>query len=154
MVTGSIFDSKYKDIDGVERNTRFNRNYVFNVVSGKEWTVQNKNLLSLNMRLNYLGGKRIEPVDLESSLQQKEVIYGETNGELAFANKHDDIPIVSLSISYRKNKARYSSIWSLQLLNVLGNKEYSRDIYNIKDNSIEKKYNNLMIPNLSYRIEF
>ena len=35
LLTASIFDSKYKGRDGIERNTAFNNGYVVNVLGGK-----------------------------------------------------------------------------------------------------------------------
>jgi membrane protease YdiL (CAAX protease family) len=154
MLSASVFDSKYTGTDGIERNTRFNRNYVLNIMAGKEWQVRQNNIFSANLRINYLGGNRIEPIDMEASLQQQDVVYGETNDSVAFSEKHDDLPVVSLTLSYRKNKAKYSSVWSLQILNVTGSKEYSKDFYNLKTLTVDAQYDALLIPNLSYRIEF
>ncbi|ASB49367.1 TonB-dependent receptor [Alkalitalea saponilacus] len=156
LFTSSLFDSKYKTPDGVERNTRFNRNYVFNLLAGKEWVVgrDNNNLLSAGFRLNYMGGLRKEPVNMGESLALGEVVYGETPGNLAFENQHSDQPIFSVSFSYRKNRPRYSSVWSLQILNVLATQEFNSHYYHLKDGTIESRYEGILIPNIGYRIEF
>ncbi len=154
MLTASVFDSKYKAADGIERNTRFNRNYVFNLMAGKEWHTPKNNIFSANVRLNYLGGNRIESINMEVSMQQHDVVYGETSGNIAFSESHDALPVISFTLSYRKNKAKYSSVWSLQLLNATGSEEYSNDFYNLKTNEIDTKYDGLVIPNISYKIEF
>jgi len=154
MFTASFFDSKYVPADGIERNTRFNRNYVFNLMAGKEWEMKKDRLFSANLRLNYLGGNRIEQIDMDASLQQQDVVYGETNGNVTFNERHDDLPIWSFTLSYRKNKPKYSSVWSLQVLNSGGAEEYSYDYYNLKTEQIETKYDGLVIPNISYKIEF
>jgi len=154
MLTASVFDSKYTAADGIERNTRFNRNYVFNLMAGKEWQTAKNNILGANVRLNYLGGNRIEPIDMDASLQQHDVVYAEKNENIAFSQKHDDLPVVSFTLSYRKNKLKYSSVWSLQVLNAGGAKQYSKDFYNIKTNTIDSQYDDLVIPNISYKIEF
>ena len=114
----------------------------------------NNNLFSANFRLNYLGGNRIESIDQNQSLDQQDVVYGETNGNLSFAEKHLSTPITSFTISYRKNKLKYSSVWTLQVLNTTGTKEFNSDYYNTKTNTIDQKYSQIMIPNLSYKIEF
>ncbi len=44
LMTVSLFDSKYKGGDGIWRNSRFNTNYVINLLGGKEWTVRKKNI--------------------------------------------------------------------------------------------------------------
>jgi hypothetical protein len=154
MLTASLFDSKYSGADCIERNTRFNRNYVFNAMAGKEWTLRKNNSLSANLRLNYLGGNRMEQIDTEASLQQKDVVYAETVGNLSFSEKFDDLPMWSFTLSYRKNKPKYSSVWSLQVLNSSGAEEFAYDYYNIKTDQIDTKYDGLVIPNISYKIEF
>jgi hypothetical protein len=46
LVTGSLFDSRYTGADGVERNTRFNGNFITNITAGKEFKVgRNRNNL-------------------------------------------------------------------------------------------------------------
>ena len=156
LMTASVFDSKYKDSAGVTRNTRFNKNYVFNLLAGKEWvTGSNKNnIFSANVRLNYMGGNRKESIDKELSEMDRDVVYGETNGELTFAKQYDDTPIASVTLSYRKNKPTYSSVWSLQLLNATGTQEYSNDYYSLETGNIQTNYEGVVIPNLSYKIEF
>ncbi len=157
LLTASVFDSKYEDANGTTRNTRFNKNYVFNVLGGKEWVVgkNNNNIFSASARLNYLGGNRREPIDSGASLLEEEVVYGENNGEQrAFSQKFDDTPVLSLVLSYRKNKSNYSSVWSLQILNATSAEEYSNDYYDLKSGKIETNYEGIMVPNLSYKIEF
>ena len=154
MLTASFFDSKYTAADGIVRNTRFNRNYVFNLMVGKEWHTTKNNIFGANVRVNYLGGNRIEAIDMGASEQQRDVVYGETDGNIAFSQSHDALPVVSFTLSYRKNKAKYSSVWSFQVLNVTGSEEYANDFYNLKTNEIDTKYDGLVIPNISYKIEF
>jgi hypothetical protein len=154
MLTASVFDSKYTDAGGISRNTRFNKNYVFNLMAGKEWYIRENNIFSANIRLNYMGGNRIEAIDMEASMQQHDVVYGETGDNLTFAQRHADLPVVSLNLSYRKNKPKYSSVWTIQLLNITGAEEYAMDFYNLKSNKIETRYDGLGIPNISYKIEF
>ena len=156
LVTGSFFDSTYKTGDGVEHNTRLNKNVVFNALLGKEWRTgrSGNNRINANVRLNYLGGNRIESIDEAASIDQEDVVYGETGSGLAFAGQHPGTPIVSFSVAYRKNKPSYSSVWSLQVLNVTGAEEFEKDFYNINTNNIDTKFSTIMVPNISYRIDF
>ena len=121
---------------------------------GKEWYTAKDHIIGANVRVNYLGGNRIEPIDMEASNQMLDVIYGETDGNIAFSQKHEALPVISFTLSYRKNKPKYSSIWSIQVLNANGSKEYSNDFYNLKTNEIDTKFDGLIIPNISYKIEF
>jgi len=156
MFSASVFDSKYTANDGIQRNTRFNKNYVINALIGKEWQVgkQKNNLFSANIRLNYLGGNRIEAIDMQNSINQQDVIYGETNGDLSFEKQYPDTPITSFTISFRKNKPKYSSVWSLQVLNIGQTEEFDTDFYNLNTGTVETKFSKTIVPNISYKIEF
>ncbi|RYE58325.1 MAG: TonB-dependent receptor, partial [Sphingobacteriales bacterium] len=65
LVNASIYNSTYKALDGAERNTRFNGNYLVNVLFGKEFPKlgkkQNKTI-SFNARAFFGGGKKIIPL--------------------------------------------------------------------------------------------
>lgn len=154
MLTGSIFSSKYTSTDNIERNTKFNKNYLFNIIVGKEWQIGNSNILSANLRINYIGGNRKEPVDYEASSIKGDVVYGETEGNIAFNEKYKDLPIISMALSYRINHSNHSSIWSLQLLNLTGTKEFSHDYYGLNSQNVKSKYEGIVIPSLSYKYEF
>ncbi|MCK5468753.1 MAG: TonB-dependent receptor, partial [Cyclobacteriaceae bacterium] len=56
MLSSSLFQSKYKALDNIERNTRFNVNYLGNVLFGKEFLLTsrgNKNkVLSINAKFS------------------------------------------------------------------------------------------------------
>ena len=153
LVTASLFDSKYKGGDGIERNTRFNTQYVINVLYGKEWIIgkQNNKVLGVNVRMNYFGGKRTTPVnDLESDLAQ-DVVYEYSQ---LFEDREPDKLHVNATINYRINKKHHSSIWSLQMINLLMVKENYGLYYNYKTQQVERWEFAVSVPNISYKIEF
>ena len=82
MISGSLFDSRYRGGDGKWYNTKFNRNYVINGLVGKEWMLgRNKqNILSVNLKLTLQGGDRYSPINVEATMNHpdKEVQYDET----------------------------------------------------------------------------
>ncbi|MFC2116652.1 hypothetical protein ACFLTU_09255 [Bacteroidota bacterium] len=153
LFTASLFNSSYKGDDRIERNTRFNTRYVFNLLYGKEWALgsQKNKILGVNARLNYLGGKCTTPVDEYQSFLAEKVVYD--NSKL-FEEKESDIYFVSATINYRINKINHSSIWSLQLSNLLLAKENYGLYYNYKTKQVESFEFAVLIPNLSYKIEF
>jgi hypothetical protein len=53
MLSGSVFNSKYTANDNIERNTRFNKNYVFNILAGKEWRIGKNNIFSANNNIHH-----------------------------------------------------------------------------------------------------
>ena len=153
LITASVFDSKYKGGDGIKRNSLYNKNFMLNVLAGKEWTLgKNKsNLLGLNTRLSILGGDRYIPV-----LEQESIASGEIMDDYdhAYEPRETVAQVLSFSISYRKNKPKHASIWSLHLLNALGQKEFRGYEFNLKTGALEKQYDLIVVPNISYKIEF
>ena len=156
LFTSSIYDSKYTAADGIKRNARFNKNYVFNALFGKEWQVgkDKNNLFSANIRMNYLGGNRKESIDEQSSKMTQDVVYAETSGRLSFSDQFPALPIFSFTLSYRRNKRDRSSVWALQVLNASQTPDFETHIFNSKSQTVEEKFSNIMIPNLSYKVDF
>jgi hypothetical protein len=68
MFSNSLYQSKDTAADGVERNTKFNGNYVSNLVAGKEFVfADGRRTLGVNLKTVYAGGYRTTPIDLEQS---------------------------------------------------------------------------------------
>jgi hypothetical protein len=153
LVTGSIFDSKYIGGDGIERNTRYNKGYLLNLLVGKEWKVGkgDNNILSINGRLNFMGGDWMSPVDEDATHKAERVIYDDTK---AFSEQMPNVNLFHFTVNYRKNKPRHSSIWSLQIINAFAAPEFYGYKYNLQTNEIEPDEEVLMMPNISYKIQF
>jgi CarboxypepD_reg-like domain/TonB dependent receptor/TonB-dependent Receptor Plug Domain len=69
LLTTSVFDSKYKGSDGIERNTPFNNKFVLNLLGGKEFKIgkRKKNVFSADTKLTTAGGRFYTPIDLAAS---------------------------------------------------------------------------------------
>jgi hypothetical protein len=154
LFTGSLFDSEYRGGDGVWRNTRFNRGYVTALLGGKEWELRGEGhvrVYSINARLNLMGGKRISPVDEQRTIENREVFYDETR---AFSNHEPDVLYGDLTFEYRINRSSRASVWSLQVINITGYKEFYGYLYNLTSSTIDEDREMILVPNLSYKIEF
>ncbi len=151
LITTSIFKSEYKGDDGKWRSTKFNRGYVANILIGKESNLKNSRLLGLNCRFSYLGGDRISPVLMAESLRDKTVYYDETK---AFEMQTSSVKYLDLTFTYRINKQRHSSVWAFQIKNALGAKNYEGFAYYYKTGTIENNGYSIILPVLSYKIEF
>ena len=153
MITASLFKSRYKAGDHIWRNTRLDKNYLLNVLAGKEWMVgRNKqNVLSLNGRIFFQGGDRYTPVDEEKSLIEHDIKFDETR---AYSKKFDPSLNGDISFSYRINKRKISHEFSIKMLNVGMRTGMHFYQYNEKTHKIEKKDGSGLIPNISYKIYF
>lgn len=153
LMTLSLFDSKYTGGDGIERNARFNKNYVANFLFGKEWKIghNGSNSLGINWKFSVLGGDRISPADHTASIAARDVVYNE---DKAFSEHKPTVYYLDFTASWQRNKPRYSSTWSFQFVNLLFQKEFYGHRYNFKTNTVEELKEIVMIPNISYRIDF
>ncbi len=154
LLTTSLFESKYTGGDKIKRNTRFNSNYAFNILAGKEWalgTSHNK-LLSINGRLNIMGGMWDTPVISDYPYQKgDEVLYDYSN---AFSHRLPNIYNLNASVNYQINKEKHSSVWSIHILNLLNRPEHYGYFYNYKKDKVEPLTFNVIFPYLSYKVEF
>jgi hypothetical protein len=153
LFTASIFDSKYKGGDGIERNGLYNKHFIFNLLGGKEWKIgkSKSNILGANGRLTYMGGDRLTPIIEDKSIQASNIVYDYSK---AYTEQEKNAILLSFSISYRVNKQNHASIWSFHLMNALGNQEFRGYEINDKTGLPEKKYDRIVVPNLSYKVEF
>jgi hypothetical protein len=152
MLNGSLYQSKYKGVDGVERNTVFNGNYIFNALGGREFKfADGRKLLNLNARFIYAGGKREAPILLAES---KEMGYTVRDYSKNYEVKLDDYMRVDIGISYKVNKVKSASVFSINVQNVFAiENEYGR-YYSRQFDNIQTEVQLGFFPNLSYRIEF
>jgi hypothetical protein len=153
LFTASVFDSRYKGGDGIERNGLYNKHFIFNLLAGKEWKAgkSRNNIFGINGRFTYMGGDRLTPILEAESITKGEIIYDYSK---AYTEKEKNAAVLSFSVSYRVNKQNHAGIWSFHLLNALGNKEFRGYEINDKTGLPEKKFDRIMVPNLSYKIEF
>jgi len=153
LFTASIFDSKYNSLDGSTYNTRFNANYRFTLLGGKEFLMgkTQKNLLGLNFRAIWSGGNRYTPINLSASRQTGETEVFENR---SFENQVSDYWRVDLTASYRVNKAKVAHIISLQVQNVTNRENVFGYYYDNNTQQVEKSFQFGLLPVLKYRIEF
>ncbi len=151
MFTGSVFDSKYVGGDGVERNTSYNRNYVLNLLGGKEWTVRDKNTFGINTKISFMGGNRFTPADQEASKENEMVVLDESR---AYEWQENDKLFVDLAFNYRINKAKSAHILSLQVKNALMQSEMFGWAYDFEQEKVVEHGLTMMYPYFTYRIEF
>ena len=155
MVTASIFDSKYYGGDRKWRNTLYNRNFIINVLGGKEWMVgrDKQNMFSVNFKITLQGGDRYAPVDEVATLldPDREVQYDETK---AFSKQFSPMFITNFSVGYKINRKKVSHEFSIKSLNTTGCEEYYGHEYNFKTDKIKPIRGATSLPNVSYKLEF
>ena len=154
LFTSSVYDSKYRALDDVLRNTKYNGNYAFNFLAGKEFNLGNgksKKVLGLNFKVFYNGGRRYIPVNLEESRIKGETVYDYSK---AWNDRIDDIFQMNFSISYRINRPKAGHELILDISNLTCAQGKTWEYYNKYTRELDYDHQLFMIPNIMYRVHF
>ncbi|MBX2901243.1 MAG: TonB-dependent receptor [Cyclobacteriaceae bacterium] len=144
LITTSLFDSKYKGSDKVERNTAYNTQYVANALLGKEFRVgRNKNFLSLNIKTTLIGGRYLTPINPILSQERGQAVFVESE---AFSKKQSGYFRTDFRVSYRKEYKRSTVEMSLDLQNLTNHKNIFTQTYNPRTNKIANQYQQGFFP--------
>lgn len=151
LFTSSLFESKYKGSDNITRNTAFNGNYVFNLLGGKEFKINQKHVLSIDVRATYAGGKRFTPIDLEASKAEKDEVR---DGTRAFELQYADYFRLDVKPGYRFNTKRVTHEFTIDIQNVTRNANVFQQSYDIKNQTIKTDYQLRFFVIPQYRVLF
>ncbi len=151
LFTASLFDSKYKGYDEIERNTAFNGNYVFNLLAGYERKVGPKAMLTFDIKTVWAGGKRYIPIDLEESRREHEQVLDYSR---SYENRYNDYFRTDLRIGFKINGRRVNQEWGLDLQNVTGFQSIFTEGYDAEKDEIYQTYQQGFMPMMLYRIQF
>jgi hypothetical protein len=151
LFTSSLFESKYKGSDNITRNTAFNGNYVFNLLGGKEFKINQKHVLSIDVRATYAGGKRFTPIDLEASKAEKDEVR---DGTRAFELQYADYFRLDIKPGYRFNTKRVTHEFTIDIQNVTRNANVFQQSYDIKNQTIKTDYQLRFFVIPQYRVLF
>ncbi|MGZ8538737.1 MAG: TonB-dependent receptor plug domain-containing protein, partial [Flavisolibacter sp.] len=149
----SIYQSKYSALDGIERNTRFNGNFIANMVAGKEFLSSNKlKTYGINIKTIYAGGLRTTPVDVTRSQQEGKTVFMESEA-YSLQNPNYFRSDLRLSIKWNRTKRLTSSL-SLDIQNISNRLNVLGQWYDTDKSAIVTEYQNGLIPVLNYKVEF
>ena len=155
LFTTSLFDSKYKGSDGIERNTAFNYKYVFNTLAGKEWRLGSNgtDAFTVDVRISTIGGRYATPVDVGSSLAAGYEIDDTLH---YFSSRLSDYFRLDTKFGYRTNSKRHklSQTVYLDLQNVTNRKNIFLLQYDQAKGNTVPVYQIRFFPDILYRIEF
>jgi len=153
MFSGSVFNSQYTGGDNVWRSTRYNKNYSFNILGGKEWNLgkDDQNILGLNLRFTYQGGNRYTPFKLDESIIAEDVIYDESK---AFSEQIAPAFIGNFTANYKINREKTSHEIAFKIANFTNYGDFIGYRYNQINNTVDETREAIIVPSISYKIEF
>ena len=160
LINGSLFESKYKSLEGIWRNTRYNNNYLVNILCGKEFKNLGKDhtqTLAINAKAFFEGGQRSIPLlrDSQGNVAVDPAKDRYWDYKKAYNKKLDNIYQLNLSVSYKFNRPKATHELFLDLMNITDNKSRMSEYYDEnKPNKIGYLTEFGFFPNLMYRAYF
>jgi hypothetical protein len=156
LLTSSLYDSKYKGYDGIERNTLFNGNYIVNALGGYEFKTGSHNALAFDLKLMWGGNKRYVPIDTILSYQKHDTEY---NWSHAYEKKYPDYVRLDIRISYKLNGKKVNQEWSLDVQNLTNRKNILMERFDFSPLESQKSkvvtiYQTGTFPMITWRIQF
>lgn len=160
LLNTSLYNSTYKALDGIERNTRFNGNYLVNALFGKDFPklgkAENKTI-SFNSRVFFGGGKKIIPLlrGADGNLNvdaDNNVLYDYSK---AYQNDIQDVYQITMSFSYKINKPKATHQIFLNIDNVTNHRARLTEFYDPREpGGVGNTKQSAIFPNLIYMVYF
>lgn len=151
-LSNSFYQSKYTAKDGIERNTRFNGNYIITFIGGKDFVNERKSkTFGVNIKTIFAGGMRNTPIDFAASQEKGYTIFRDKE---AFSLQNPAYFRTDLRLSIKWNRKYFTSTLSLDLQNLTNRLNVFNQSYDEEKNEIKTNYQTGLIPILNYKIEF
>jgi hypothetical protein len=151
LITGSLFQSKYKGSDQILRNTAFNSNYVFNLLGGKEFKISKLSSFGLDTKYTIAGGQRYTPFDIPASKIAGYVVYQE---DKAYSLQNDLYLRWDLKFSFTRNGPKSTQKWYVDLQNITNHQNIYVRTLNPKTGKVNVVTQIGFFPNINYQITF
>ncbi|MFA0962248.1 carboxypeptidase regulatory-like domain-containing protein [Roseivirga sp. BDSF3-8] len=147
----SLYKSRYTGGDGVERNTKFDGNYIINLLGGKDFNLSSDKVLNVNLRGILAGGQRFIPIlENESAERGFEVL----DFDRAYEERLPDYFRADFQIGYTVNNPK--NTWQIRLdVQNLTNRQNVREVnYSPLTQRAEFTRRGQIIPVLSAQVKF
>ncbi|MES2382556.1 MAG: TonB-dependent receptor [Bacteroidota bacterium] len=160
LINASLYESKYKSLEGIERNTLYNGQYLINALAGKDFTNLGKNknqTLSLNVKMFFAGGQKYIPLlrDANGKLAVDPANNRFWNYKKAYNQSLDNVYEITLSVNYKWNKPTKTHELYVNLQNLTSTQARITEYYDTsKSNSVGYLTQFGFFPNVMYRLYF
>jgi hypothetical protein len=156
LLTGSLYDSKYKASDNKWHSTSFDGGYVVNMLTGKDFKVSSSNAskakwISADIKLTTAGGQRYTPIDSELSFKNKRTEYLDAQ---AYTKQYADYFRMDIRVAFRIDGKKISQETGLEIQNLTNHQNPYYSYYNAMVNELQTVYQIGIYPMMQYRIVF
>lgn len=151
LLTGTIFDSKYKGSDGVWRNTVFNSQYVGNLLAGKEFKLKGGSSFLVDTKMTLAGGQMYTPFDLQESASAGYVVFKTTE---AYSLRNNTYLRWDLKFTYARNGRRTTQKIYVDFQNITNQQNIYVRTLNPKTGQSSEINQIGFFPNFNYVVTF
>lgn len=155
LFTTSLFESKYKGSDNIERDSPFNNGYVVNALAGKEFKIgkAKKNVFSINTKFTTAGGRYYTPVDLNASIAEGYEIRDDSR---AYSEQYDAYLRLDLkfAVKFNSSKKKSSHQFYVDFQNITNNSNVFSKDYNRLTQQVNQIDQIGFQPDFGYRFQF
>lgn len=153
MATLSVFEAKYKAMDGRWYHSRFDLGTVGNVLAGKEWKLKRTDkdrVITAGVRYSVMGGQWSTPIDLEASI----AAGVQKLSDATMRRKGDPIGKLDMVVSYRVGRPRVGHEFKVDVQNVLNAQTSVYEYFDHRTGTIKTIDQLAMLPVLQYTLRF
>ena len=152
LLTTSLYESKYRGYDRIERNTAFNGNFILNVLAGKEFRVGKSNFFSLNLKTTYAGSLRYLPFEIEQVSPGYFVQNYDWNN--AYQNRRKDYFRLNGRFGYKLIREKFYLEVAIDFMNITNHKDIFMEHFNSATGVVEYSNQFPFLPIGVLRIQF
>jgi len=158
--TLSIFDSKYKGSDNLERSTAFNTNFVANLLIGKEFILSRKengsstHSLAFDLKSTWSGGQRYTPSQIMADPYKPGYFMRKYDNTKAYELQYPDYFRTDFKVVWKWEGKGISQEFGIDIQNIFNQQNVYSEKFNKKTGETGYIYQTgiLVIP--QYRINF
>lgn len=156
LFSGTVYNSEYTGSDNITRSTSYNGNYIFNLLAGKEFKLNEKQTISLGFKATYAGGKLYGYVDTAATNQFQEIIF---QNEGFNSRQFNDYFRIDAKINWKFNATKMTHEFGLDLVNITNQQNllglaYAPDLFNPSAEPVAERYQLGFLPLFYYKAEF
>ena len=152
LLTGSLYQSKYKGYDGIERNTAFNGNFILNTLAGKEFKIGKHNFLSFDLKMTWAGSLRYIPFDVVKV--SPDYYVQDFKWEQAYKERRNDYFRLNGRFSYKLIMRKSSFELAVDFMNLTNHRDIFTEYFNSRTGEVSYSYQFPFLPIGFLRFQF
>jgi hypothetical protein len=151
LMTGSLFQSRYKPSDGIWRDTKYASNYATNWLIGFEYPLTKRSSVDFNFRIVWSGGVRSLFIDKEASMAAGVVIYDDKK---AYSTRYKDYKKADAKVTLKYDMRKATLECGVDLINVSDQRNIYSDSFDPKTGRTSYTYQQGFLPTALMRVTF